>query len=86
MIRVHPDPPLGDIAQLVEHLLCKQGVASSSLVISTIFYLDEVEIFWSVLDFGACPEIQTDQKISGISARLRFGYGAALFEICFIYC
>jgi len=38
------------------------------------------------LDFGACPEIQTDQKISGISARLRFGYGAALFEICFIYC
>ena len=26
--------PFGDVAQLGEHLLCKQGVASSNLVIS----------------------------------------------------
>ncbi len=26
---------MGDVAQLGEHLLCKQGVASSNLVIST---------------------------------------------------
>ena len=34
MVRVHPDPPLfqgclGAIAQLGEHLLCKQGVVGS---------------------------------------------------------
>src|SRR2546423_6334693 len=28
-------PKLGDVAQLVEHLLCKQGVAGSSPVVST---------------------------------------------------
>ncbi len=34
MVRVHPDPPLcqgflGALAQLGEHLLCKQGVVGS---------------------------------------------------------
>jgi hypothetical protein len=28
--------PFGDVAQLGEHLLCKQGVASSNLVISIV--------------------------------------------------
>ncbi len=29
MVRVLPDPPLGALAQLGEHLLCKQGVVGS---------------------------------------------------------
>ena len=33
MVRVHPDPPdlpfIGGLAQLGEHLLCKQGVVGS---------------------------------------------------------
>ena len=44
MVRVHLDPPLfgidpdfGAIAQLGEHLLCKQGVVSSILTGSTSF-------------------------------------------------
>ena len=28
-------PLLGDVAQLVEHLLCKQGVVGSSPIVST---------------------------------------------------
>ena len=35
-VQVFPDPPiLGGIAQLGEHLLCKQGVRSSNLLTST---------------------------------------------------
>ena len=32
MVRIHPDPPIeiaGAVAQLGEHLLCKQGVVGS---------------------------------------------------------
>lgn len=41
MVRVHPDPPLfqeylGALAQLGEHLLCKQGVVGSIPTGSTI--------------------------------------------------
>ena len=39
VVRIHKGPrfldPLGDVAQLEEHLLCKQGVAGSSPAIST---------------------------------------------------
>ncbi len=38
MVRIHPDPPRekeGGIAQLGEHLLCKQGVIGSSPIVST---------------------------------------------------
>ncbi len=43
MVRVHPDPPdspeNGGLAQLGEHLLCKQGVNGSIPLSSTkIFY------------------------------------------------
>ena len=38
-----PDYPYGGIAQLGEHLPCKQGVTSSNLVFST-WYLDKVGI------------------------------------------
>ena len=41
MVRVHPDPPLfqgnlGALAQLGEHLLCKQGVIGSIPIGSTM--------------------------------------------------
>ena len=35
VVRVHKGPRAGDVAQLGEHLLCTQGVGSSSLPIST---------------------------------------------------
>jgi hypothetical protein len=38
VVRIHKGPrsyPIGDVAQLEEHLLCKQGVAGSSPAIST---------------------------------------------------
>ena len=36
MVRIHPDPPLiGAVAQLGEHLLCKQGVVGSIPISST---------------------------------------------------
>ena len=38
VVRIHKGPrsyPFGDVAQLEEHLLCKQGVAGSSPAIST---------------------------------------------------
>ncbi len=34
--RHHPDSKSGDLAQLVEHLLCKQGVRGSTPLVSTI--------------------------------------------------
>ena len=43
MVRVHPDPPVearigtGGVAQLGEHLLCKQGVIGSIPFTSTNF-------------------------------------------------
>ena len=39
MVRTHPDPPelIGGVAQLGEHLLCKQGVVGSIPVTSTSF-------------------------------------------------
>ena len=39
MVRIHPDPPRfsrGGLAQLGEHLLCKQGVNGSIPLVSTI--------------------------------------------------
>ncbi len=37
MVRAHPDPPnkIGGVAQLGEHLLCKQGVIGSIPFTST---------------------------------------------------
>ena len=37
MVRIHPDPPttFGAVAQLGEHLLCKQGVVGSIPISST---------------------------------------------------
>jgi hypothetical protein len=37
MVRIHPDPPpvSGAVAQLGEHLLCKQGVGGSNPLSST---------------------------------------------------
>ena len=38
MVRIHPDPPdseRGAVAQLGEHLLCKQGVVGSIPISST---------------------------------------------------
>ena len=38
MVRIHPDPPgsgSGAVAQLGEHLLCKQGVVGSIPISST---------------------------------------------------
>jgi hypothetical protein len=35
VVRVHKGPRAGDVAQLGEHLLCTQGVGSSSLPVST---------------------------------------------------
>ncbi len=37
VVQVHPDPPevIGGVAQLGEHLLCKQGVVGSIPVTST---------------------------------------------------
>ena len=35
MVAVVFEPPAGDVAQLGEHLLCKQGVSGSSPLIST---------------------------------------------------
>jgi hypothetical protein len=45
VVRVHPDPPLfqeilGALAQLGEHLLCKQGVVGSIPTGSTILILE----------------------------------------------
>ena len=57
VVRVHkgprsgPGPPAGDVAQLGEHLLCTQGVGSSSLPIST----DELRSP-STLDFPLPPQ------------------------------
>ena len=44
MVRDHPDPPFsnGGLAQLGEHLLCKQGVVGSIPSSSTITSLPEV--------------------------------------------
>ena len=43
MVRVHQDPPekirVGGLAQLGEHLLCKQGVNGSIPLVSTRFDL-----------------------------------------------
>ena len=65
MVRVHPDPPIitvsGAIAQLGEHLLCKQGVVGSIPTGSTRFgipgikpkFITERPAGCSVLVFGS---------------------------------
>ena len=63
MVRAHPDPPVcgwalggrradGGVAQLGEHLLCKQGVNGSIPLSSTIFGLSYVVLI------GAHPNVQ----------------------------
>lgn len=47
MVRAQPDPPIiyfGGLAQLGEHLLCKQGVVGSIPSSSTIFFVLEVRL------------------------------------------
>ena len=46
MVRVHQDPPFtnGGLAQLGEHLLCKQGVNGSIPLVSTKIF-DSVKRF-----------------------------------------
>ena len=50
MVRIHPDPPefAGAVAQLGEHLLCKQGVVGSIPSSSTrvLFRGTINECFW----------------------------------------
>ena len=45
MVRVHQDPPriCGGLAQLGEHLLCKQGVNGSIPLVSTKEIVDSVK-------------------------------------------
>ncbi len=57
MVRVHPDPPdspeNGGLAQLGEHLLCKQGVNGSIPLSSTnIFYIkkDSIDVVCKKLE------------------------------------
>ena len=50
MVRVHPDPPdftkyMGGLAQLGEHLLCKQGVNGSIPLSSTNIWSLSFTIF-----------------------------------------
>ena len=61
MVRVHPDPPVrgvglapgnGGVAQLGEHLLCKQGVIGSIPFTSTTF--QEVRSEGTVVCLGFC--------------------------------
>jgi hypothetical protein len=54
MVRAHPDPPLvivvqtpGGVAQLGEHLLCKQGVIGSIPFTSTKFLCCVWDVFVS---------------------------------------
>ena len=58
MVRIQPDPPgvLGGLAQLGEHLLCKQGVVGSIPSSSTI-YMD----LWGEFrrDVWACGQVLT---------------------------
>ena len=55
MVQLHPDPPnVGAIAQLGEHLLCKQGVGGSippSSTISLEAVIDSAQ-HCAVIDFG----------------------------------
>jgi hypothetical protein len=40
LVRIQPDPPIsGGVAQLGEHLLCKQGVIGSIPFTSTIYFV-----------------------------------------------
>ena len=58
-------PPQGDIAQLVERLLCKQEVTSSNLVVSTSKVApsppvpDFIEGHAFQVRLGACPSLTT---------------------------
>ena len=57
----HPDFKSGDLAQLVEHLLCKQGVNGSNPLSSTIFEFPEMKRKFSVAE---------RQRIGGFAAVL----------------
>ena len=52
LVQVQDGPPLGGIAQLVEHLLCTQGVSGSNPLTSTTSF--RVEFFGedSILELG----------------------------------
>ena len=47
------DAPSAGLAQLVEHLICNQGVTSSNLVAGTIFHPESSEILFA--DVAALP-------------------------------
>ena len=71
MVRVHPDPPVeglekdtGGVAQLGEHLLCKQGVIGSIPFTSTNFS-------------GSKSEIRSER--TDVRCLLLFGSGNRLF-------
>ena len=63
MVRIHPDPPclrlIGAVAQLGEHLLCKQGVVGSIPSSSTNSSRSESE---------ARHHIETDYRLRDIRA------------------
>ena len=44
------DREAGGVAQLGEHLPCKQGVRSSILLISTTFYIGPMDLYILYLD------------------------------------
>jgi hypothetical protein len=60
MVRIHPDPPnlFGAVAQLGEHLLCKQGVVGSIPISSTSVFRETANASGSCwpLAPGVSPE------------------------------
>jgi hypothetical protein len=89
-VQVLPGPPLvlvksGDVAQLVEHLLCKQGVVGSIPSISTMILVwsdavtggIQVSMFWCL----TIPEkVCGEQKIGCLLPRLSC-LGAEMFFV-----
>ena len=55
----------GGIAQLVEHLLCKQGVRSSNLLISTKYRLT---LLRGAFSFNVTPEVTQFLNNSSVTA------------------
>ena len=60
---------LGDVAQLGEHLICIQGVAGSTPVISTSFLATRIPIFFILV-----RSAKTDQPMSEIKPSFREGF------------
>jgi hypothetical protein len=77
MVRVHPDPPLvpalrarrygdatgfGGVAQLGEHLLCKQGVIGSIPFTSTIAFVRGLKSGYRALILNAVPKVASARR------------------------